>query len=411
MKAWALFFASPGLLFAQNSSVLKKASKFMPSLSEVGFVTGAINCYVQTASLVRAVNKEISLAKSMAGRLDQLKAQTEDMYGDFKSLSEISPYNMDTWASWLDRAEGLVSDETNDFVDILFHSVLRTLDDRMSTGFYSEVKRGLSYDAQEGNVKEVLRAYYLGRDYENNLEKVRGIALNNMRVRYMTNEYQLSSIRARLASPLSPPEEHAELREREKALVKENEALAAQLQNPAVGGTTLDQQIAYLMDMAQSLGAEFAHLATQLEAHQKDLIRLNEEWVMASKNKLPKDKNTAVRNTPSGITRNTYDPQDADRAPAPVNDPDKPTKSNVSHTGSPTSMADLLQLQNKIEFKKLEMSQTALQMELFVANARAALLGVEAYQEESLRNNRTNNTFGSENLAHALDAIRKERKP
>jgi hypothetical protein len=62
---------------AQNSKLLKKATKYLPSLTEIGFVTGAINCYVQTATLVRAVNKEIALAKSMSSRLDDLKSETE----------------------------------------------------------------------------------------------------------------------------------------------------------------------------------------------------------------------------------------------------------------------------------------------------------------------------------------------
>src|SRR4051812_41499771 len=103
-------------VFAQNSSLLKKATNYLPSLSEIGFVTGAINCYVQTATLVRTVNKEIALAKSMSRRLDDLKGETEQLLGRFSSLSDINPYDLDSWASWLDRADGLVTEETNDFV-------------------------------------------------------------------------------------------------------------------------------------------------------------------------------------------------------------------------------------------------------------------------------------------------------
>jgi hypothetical protein len=71
----------------------------------------------------------------------------------------------------------------------------------------------------------------------------------------------------------------------------------------------------------------------------------------------------------------------------------------------------LAQLQNKIEFKRLEMAEAALQMELMTANARASLLAVDASQKEAQRNARTNTTFGSENLAHAMEAVRKERGP
>jgi len=48
--------------WGQNSSMLKSVSKYLPSLTEIGFVTGAINTYIQTATLVRAVNNEIALA-------------------------------------------------------------------------------------------------------------------------------------------------------------------------------------------------------------------------------------------------------------------------------------------------------------------------------------------------------------
>ena len=52
MKSFLALLILPASLFAQNSSALKSAAKYMPSLSEVGFVTGAINTYMQTATLV-----------------------------------------------------------------------------------------------------------------------------------------------------------------------------------------------------------------------------------------------------------------------------------------------------------------------------------------------------------------------
>jgi hypothetical protein len=408
MKRILLLLLFPIAAHAQNSSLLKSASKYMPTLSEVGFVTGAINCYVQTASLVRAVNKEIAYAKSMAGRLDQLKDKTEEMYDDFKALGNVNPYNMDSWASWLDRADGLVSEETDDFVDILFHSVLTTLDTRMITGFYDQVQKGLSYDTRQGDIAGVLRSYYMGRDYENNMEKVHAIAVNAIRVSMMIKQVQLLQIQQKLSlpGPVNPA-----LVAKEKALKADIAKLEGEIANPSVGGSTEDRQISFLMEQAQGLGSEFSILSEQLSAHQKDLRALNDEWVMAAKNKLPKDKSTSVQNTATPITRGVYDPNDADKAPVPTMDADKPSKSNVSHTGSPTSLADLAQLQNKIEFKRLEMAEAALQMELMTANARASLLAIDASQKEAQRNARTNTTFGSENLAHAMEAVRKERGP
>ncbi|GEM_PF-3938625 len=386
---------------AQNSSILKKATKYLPSLTEIGFVTGAINCYVQTATLVRAVNKEIALAKSMSQRLDDLKSETDQMLGQFESLSNIDPYNMDSWASWLDRASGLVSEETNDFVDILFNSVLKTVDDRMTVGFYSQVNRGLSYDVSQGQIKAVLNAYYLGRDYQDNRDKIRTVALNAKRLSLLSKQSELSAAQAGLRTTHDPDTKSA-LGLKSKALEEDIGTLQEEMQSPDIGGITLDKQIAFLMDMAENLGGEITEASNQLDKHQKDLAGLNEEWVWASKDKLPKSKDRSVTSPVVKISRDLYSPTDADKVPAPIMDGNKPTKQNTSETSSPTSLSDLLALQNKIELKRLEMMESELNMDMNLAQSKAALLAVGAYQIERRRNLRTNVHFEAENLDRAL---------
>ena len=76
----------------------------------------------------------------------------------------------------------MVTEETNDFVDILFNSILNTLDERMMVGFYANVKKGLYYDVSQGQVKQVLSAYYMVREYKGNREKLRTLALNSKRL-------------------------------------------------------------------------------------------------------------------------------------------------------------------------------------------------------------------------------------
>ncbi len=388
-------------LFAQSSSILKKATKYLPSLTEIGFVTGAINCYVQTATLVRAVNKEIVLAKSMSRRLDDLKDETDKMLGQFGSLSNINPYSMDSWAAWLDRANGLVTEETSDFTDILFNSVLKTLDERMTVGFYSQVKRGLSYDASQGQIKEVLRAYYLSRDYENNHDKIRKIALNAKRLSLLSKQSELSSIQAEIITTNDPDTKNS-LSIRYQTLVGDILQLEDEIRDPAVGGTVLDRQISFLMDMAQNLGGEISTASSELDMHQKDLADLNAEWALASKDKLPKSKDRSVSNKPVPIIRDLYSATDADKVPTPTNNIPKPIKQNTSETSSPTTLADLLSLQNKIEFKRLEMMESAMHMALNVAQTKAALIAVDAYQAEAKRNQRSNVHFEAENLSNVI---------
>jgi hypothetical protein len=402
IRGIALILAfSPALAQAQNSSVLKSASKYLPSLTEIGFVTGAINTYVQTATLVRAVNKEIALAKSMSKRLDDLQNETEEMLGRFGSLTQINPYNMDSWAAWLDRAQGLATEETSDFIDILFNSVLKTIDDRMTVGFYSNVRKGLSYDASQGQVGDVLRAYYMNREYEFNRDKIRKAAVNTRKVMLLMNQKELAEMREALKKEM-PAGLKKVLEFRASMLESQITSLENQISDPAVGGTSTDRQIEFLNDLARNLGEEIASSGMKIEQHQKDLTALNREWELAAKDKLPKSKNRTVRPTGTGFRRPIYDERNPDKVPSPVNDVDKPLKQNTSETSTATSLSDLLHIQNKVEFKKLEMAETLLSMDLSIAQGRAALLSIHAYEYEIERNLRTDALFGIENLHHFL---------
>lgn len=386
---------------AQSSSMLKSVSKYLPSLTEIGFVTGAINTYIQTATLVRAVNKEIALAKSMSKRLDDLKNETEQMLGRFESLSQIDPYNMDSWAAWLDRAQGIATEETSDFIDVLFNSVLKTIDDRMTVGFYANIRKGLSYDASQGQVSDVLRAYYMNREYENNRDKIRTAAINTRKVMLLMDRKELADLRSALKADI-PAGLRKVMELRASMLESQINSLENQILDPAVGGTAEDRQIAFLNDIAQNLGEDIASTGLKIERHQKDLAALNMEWELAAKDKLPKGKNRTVRSTATGFKRPIYDPTNPDKVPSPVNDVDKPAKQNTSETSAATSLSDLLHIQNKIEFKKLEMTETLLGMDLSIAQARAAILSILAYQQEDGRNQRLNVIFETGNLDHNL---------
>ena len=386
---------------AQNSNMLKSVSKYLPSLTEIGFVTGAINTYVQTATLVRAVNKEIALAKSMSKRLDDLKNETEQLVGRFGSLSQIDPYNMDSWAAWLDRAQGLATEETSDFIDVLFNSVLKTIDNRMTVGFYANIRRGLSYDVSQGQVGDVLRAYYMSREYESNHDKIRAAAVNTRKVMMLMHQKELADVREAMKAEI-PPGLRKVLEFRANMLESQISSLEGQIADPAVGGTATDRQIAFLIDLAQNLGGEIVSMGEKLERHQKDLAALNTEWELASKDKLPKSRNRSIQQGAKQFQRPIYDAKNPDKVPSPVNDVDKPAKHNTSETSANTSVSDLLHLQNKIDFKKLEMAETLLGMDLAIAQGRASVLSIMAYGQEDARNLRTNVVFESENLINML---------
>jgi hypothetical protein len=404
-QALILGLLCSGSAWGQNSSMLKSVSKYLPSLTEIGFVTGAINTYIQTATLVRAVNKEIALAKSMSKRLDDLKTETEQMVGAFGSLSHIDPYNMDSWAAWLDRAQGLATEETSDFIDILFNSVLKTLDDRMTVGFYAEIKKGLSYDVSQGQVAQVLRAYYMNRAYEDNRDKVRTASINSRKLMLLLARKELADVQGSMKENI-PPAIRKLLEARAAMLEKQIAQAETAILDPAVGGTAVDRQIAFLMDVAANLAQDISNTGERLERHQKDFADLNREWELAAKDKLPKSKNRSARPAAFPISRTLYDARDPDKVPSPSNDVDKPGKQNTSETALQTSLSDLLYLQNKVELKKMEMSEDAFHMDLQITQAKALLLAVSAYELENARNRRMEVSFEGGNLEGVIRARR-----
>jgi hypothetical protein len=193
------------------------------------------------------------------------------------------------------------------------------------------------------------------------------------------------------------------LESRAAVLEKQVAQSEAQILDPAVGGTAVDRQIAFLMDEAANLAQELSNTGESLERHQRDLADLNMEWELAAKDKLPKSKNRNVRPSGFPVSRTLYDRSDPDKVPSPVNDVDRPNRQNTSEVATPTTLSDLLFLQNKVELKKMEMGEAALQLDLQLTQAKAILLGINAYSAEMARNHRTEVSFDGGNLSRIIE--------
>lgn len=397
-----LLVALAGSAFGQQSGALKKFGNYLPSLTEIGFITGSINCYLQAAALVRTVNREIALAKSLGERMDALEQQAKDMYGQFKDLQTINPYDMDSWANWLQRADNLNGYEMGQFTFILGNQILKTIDQKMTVDFYDDIQQARSYQVKDGNFKEVLNRYFMRSHYVNYQERVRQVAVNNARVAIIAIQHQLMAMAQALHQERDPARA-----ERIRAGMAPLEArirqLEGELRSPTVDLTSTDRQIAFVSDVAQGLAHDFDMLQGMLTTHQKNLVGLNKAWRETAEGRLAKEKRTDGVLSPIQVSRSAYDPTDADKAPAPTTNPDKPTEANVSHSGSPTNMGDILFLQNKIDFERLALAQTALLMDLLAANAKATMLAAESGKRIARMNARSQATFGAENLSHALE--------
>lgn len=384
-----------------QSAALKKLGNYLPSLTEVGYVTGAINCYLQAASLVRTVNREIALAKSLNERFDALQNQAQDMYAQFEDLKHINPYDMDSWAGWLDRADNLAGYEMSQFTFILGDQILTTIDDKMTRGFIREINRSRSYEVKDGNFQDVLNRYFMRTTYVDYRRSAAQGNANHLRMTVTTINQQLAAMRSMSMGVTGPARNQILQMIHQLELLLES--YEAQLRSPHVfDETAQDKQIAFLADMAQSLAHDFEMLQTMLATHLGNIKGLNVAWRETLDGKLSKTKRLDDVTAAIDITRPNYDPSDADKAPSPTNDPDKPTATNVSHSASPTSMADILFLQNKIDFERLALAQTGLMMDLLATNAKASFIAAESGKRISALNARASTTFGAENLSHIL---------
>jgi hypothetical protein len=402
LLSWCLSHAqAPTPAVTPKSAGLKKLANYLPSLTEVGYVTGAINCYLQAAALVRTVNREIALAKSLNDRLDALQNQASDMYSQFEDLKNINPYDMDSWAGWLQRADNLAGYEMSQFTFILGDQILTTIDDKMTRGFAREIQRARSYEVRDGNFQDVLNRYFMRTTYVDYRRTAAQGNVNHIRMSLTAVNQQLRAMR-QMAPVLTGP-----LQDQVLDMIKQLEVLAeayeAQLRVPHVfDETAIDRQIAFVSDMAQSLAHDFDMLQEMLAKHMDNIKGLNVAWRETLEGRLAKDKRADDLTAPLRASRPEYDDADADKAPFPVNDPDKPTSANVSHTGSPTSMADILFLQNKIDFERLAIARTALLMDLLATNAKSTFVASESGKRISAMNARSSTTFGAENVSQFI---------
>ena len=87
--------------FGAQSRILgalqKTVGKFFPSITEIGFVSNAINIYFQCGQLIRCTARIIESFKMVKASFTALKSQAESTYDKLNDLT-IDPYDMDTWA-------------------------------------------------------------------------------------------------------------------------------------------------------------------------------------------------------------------------------------------------------------------------------------------------------------------------
>lgn len=112
--------------YSAKSRILGAIGKFMPSVTEIGFVGNAINIYFQAGQLVRSTASIIESFMMVKQSLITMKERAEKIYDKIQNLKNIDPYNMDTWAQ-----------ATNDMLTINRYDRADLIDDFVMLEYYT----------------------------------------------------------------------------------------------------------------------------------------------------------------------------------------------------------------------------------------------------------------------------------
>ena len=99
------------VVFTTNASqVLSTIQQFLPKPTEIGFLTGIVNCYIQVSQFVRTTNTIVNNIKEAKNTWEAMTTKIENLYESVKSLKNIDPYDMNTWINATNQAQFILAD-------------------------------------------------------------------------------------------------------------------------------------------------------------------------------------------------------------------------------------------------------------------------------------------------------------
>lgn len=153
-----------------ESSMLKSIGKYVPSLTEVGYLANLANLYVQVSQYVRSTNHLIRSVKSAKKQYSQVKSEINKLMGQLENLKHIDPYNMNTWASTLRHANHIVSGQTRNIINAFnlmeYYAVDQTMIYGDRLGVIAE------YDIRNRHNRLIVSEYFAFSSWRQNLEEL-----------------------------------------------------------------------------------------------------------------------------------------------------------------------------------------------------------------------------------------------
>jgi hypothetical protein len=371
------------LIFRQGecaeSKIMQKIQQFLPTPTEIGFLTGIVNCYVQISQFVRTTNQLVENVQNAKQQWDRLTDQLTYMYETVQALKNVDPYDMDSWQKCVQRSDLLITADLQDAAR-LFTSVESYLADSTIVAL-ENLETPQMYEQfckrNELNIDKV----YLTDEYKEALS-IYSERVEDIRASLLMVDADMTSLLAnRTYEELSPQEKETYLSYR---ILKTT--LEEKMNDPSIVGGVVKSKIDTIIDESRSLMTvnltEIALAESRIEKMDEVASELISAYDNIIQGNVSTHRNDNVKNTEDVVTFDSAygtHPNQVDVPTAPEN-----VEADLTNKKT-TNMQDAIALQNQIKYtlyKQECLYRDILVMKVNVMAFVVAIETLEHYKKE-----------------------------
>ncbi len=364
--------------FSLESKILNKISKYMPDFTEVGLLANVMNIYVQVSGFVRSTNKMVHNIKQAKREWETLTVLVEDLYHDLGDLKDINPYNMDTWAYTLDRANDMLNVSLGS--DILYHwGYSEWYLEQGALGYLGELSDLKDYDVRAKRNRDVVVHYYQANQYGKEKQEFQALlkTFSNSTIDIYRKRISELQEKVRKAKTESERAFHEAYLNKNIETLKELESSSAAA---FLSDSKEDSLISFSTDLITANLTEIQNtnsILKNMASSASELVAAFHKIKSGNINTLPKAK-VPIRKT-FMMDVSEYDANDPDKVKAP----EAPKEIKAQKTRKKdVSEQDILALQNAADYLSLRQEALIRDINSMRAMTMAFMVAFEGFKQQ-----------------------------
>ena len=377
-----------GSPFALESNILKSASKYLPNLTETGYLINVVNLYVQMSQFVRSTNRMVENISQAKRQWQQTADLMEDLYTDLEALKNIDPYDMDSWSATLQRANNIIRYDIRDVRHSFAMLEFYTLDN--TEEYIRSLGKAAQYDYRNRQNRQTVQKYFETPAYETALSEF--VALNNHYA-----EGTLTILRAQLADETDS--------RRRADLLERIHLLEEQVRNPDLAKGKLDSVLELSSDLITVNLTEIQVTNDRIGKMEEMAGKLREGFERLKSGSVNTRKKSTVPAANTFVFDiSQYDAQNPDNVAAPSAPqsaaPPKPTRKKT------VAEQDVIALQNGIAFLALKQESLSRDIAILKANTMNYITALEALKQQQRERDVFTTAHGAKVMQLEMEAVR-----